>query len=227
MMCDVPAVSLIIPVRETSPDILLEKLRALHDGEFTDFEIVVVDDCSPVDMRPFTGFALVRDCLRLDDPMPFNMPAAKNAGARVARSDWLMFSDVDVVFGSGEIRRLIESAAGGDCVIGQTMIPDGKGWKPHKHWQRRICCLAAVRRKLFDLVGGFEESMRGHYGYEDDLFFARVKKRGRIVWTEAARARMRRLDKGAEELAGARFDLQTNREKYHRFIISEGLDVGC
>ena len=110
MMCDVPAVSLIIPVRETSPDILLEKLRALHDGEFTDFEIIIVDDCSPVDMRPFTGFALVRDCLRLDDPIPFNMPAAKNAGARVARGDWLMFSDVDVVFGSGEIRRLIEES---------------------------------------------------------------------------------------------------------------------
>ena len=66
----VPSISVIVPVRERTADLLLSKLQNLGDGDFRDFEVIVVDNHSSVKMAdhivpgkyPFS----VR-CLRFDD----------------------------------------------------------------------------------------------------------------------------------------------------------------
>lgn len=101
-----PAVSLILPTQGTRAS-LLTALRSARAQDFASFEIVVVDDS--VDGADWTQRPGLATCLA--DPrvrvVPFNQgrgcAAAKNAGWRAARGDWLCYLDDDNEYFPGKI----------------------------------------------------------------------------------------------------------------------------
>lgn len=101
-----PAVSLILPTQGTRAS-LLAALRSARAQDFRSFEIVVVDDS--VDGADWAQRPELAACLA--DPrvrvVPFNQgrgcAAAKNAGWRAARGDWLCYLDDDNEYLPGKI----------------------------------------------------------------------------------------------------------------------------
>lgn len=107
----VPEVSVIVPARneEASLGVCLESLLAQRGVEY---EVVVVDDASTDRTREiaqsFAGVRLVEaDALRPGSTGKCNALAG---GARVARGQWLLFTDADTVHLPGSLAASLEEA---------------------------------------------------------------------------------------------------------------------
>ncbi len=166
-----PALSVVIPAYERAGTIgrTLESVRA---QVLTDFEVIVVDDGSSDD----TAEAARRHAA--DDPRVrvvqcahAGVAAARNAGARVATGEHLVFLDCDDEVDERWLARLHEEAhaRGGpapDLVFGaaRAVVPGGET----RHWRIEHLGPAfgsidgvffpgmfAVRRSLFAEVGGY------------------------------------------------------------------------
>jgi glycosyltransferase involved in cell wall biosynthesis len=193
-------------------------LAALRDqrGDHGDYEVVVVDDCSTDGTPEFLAewSAKCSRCRSLRQEQNRGQGAARNAGAKGARGDILLFVDDDIVVDDGYIAahlRAHRSAASPISVIGNLRLPaeavtrsnfaryvHGRylgyrravgrldlGNLPPKHFGSGI---ASVRRADFEAVGGFEEQIR-YYGFEDVLMGQRLAGRGvRLVFAADARA---------------------------------------
>jgi len=127
-------------------------------------EFIVVDDCSdtPLDIDP--GHLDVR-LFRVIDDIAWNMPGCKNLAAVQARSDWLLFFDVDNVIEPDGFARLI---AGLPQLDASTLyrfrrIHDGREVDSHIN-------TLLMSRRGFLRAGMIDEDFAGHYGYEDVHF---------------------------------------------------------
>jgi glycosyltransferase involved in cell wall biosynthesis len=176
----VPSISVIVPVRERTADLLLSKLQNLGDGDFRDFEVIVVDNHSSVKMAdhivpgkyPFS----VR-CLRFDDTIPYNVPTDRNRGYALAKGVWLCFSDVDYSFSSKDLGVLFAKAQEHPSSWIKGMkgrIKDG-GVRIDRRWKDAgACYFSLLPRNLFEEAGRFEEAFAGHYGHDDSLLTYRL-----------------------------------------------------
>lgn len=103
-----PPISIIIPFHGQAPRVLA-CLRSVAASDYGDFEIIVVDDCSPGDtadriVADFPAARIVR--------LPENLGAAgaRNEGMRRARGEYFFFVDSDVVVESDTLKILVETA---------------------------------------------------------------------------------------------------------------------
>jgi GT2 family glycosyltransferase len=181
-----PRLSLVVSVLESYEVVrrqLLHLGRVLPPG----CELVLVDDGSEPSLE--VVFAAVAKpyaaTLHLThDRRPWTQPKGRNAGARLARADRLLFFDVDHIL----TREVLD-----ECLRYQ-------GDK--LHWVRRPAVLDAdgrvvtdlavlreygltdeapsvhgnsflIRKSLFDRLGGYDESFCGRYGGDDVDFNAR------------------------------------------------------
>jgi cellulose synthase/poly-beta-1,6-N-acetylglucosamine synthase-like glycosyltransferase len=148
-------------------------------------EIVVVDDSS-TDATATVARQHGARVIRVEHQQ---ISATRNAGARSARGDILIFVDADTLVNAqviqSALRALRAGAVGGGCV------PRFEGWLPV--WWKLVYPFAvgAVRlmrlpggacqfctRDAFEATGGFSEA---HYAAEDALFVQALKRRGRFV----------------------------------------------
>jgi glycosyltransferase involved in cell wall biosynthesis len=106
-----PAVSVIVPARneEACLEACLESLVAQRG---VDFEIIVVDDGSSDRTREiatsFAGLQVIEP-----GPLPAGWTGKNNAvtaGAKVARGEWLLFTDADTVHRPGSLARALAEA---------------------------------------------------------------------------------------------------------------------
>jgi hypothetical protein len=107
-----PPLSVIAPCRDEAPGVE-RAARSLVGQDYPDLEVVFVDD------RSTDGTAAILDRLAAADPrltvvhvdtLPggwLGKPHACQRGADVARGAWLLFTDGDVVFEPGALRRAI------------------------------------------------------------------------------------------------------------------------
>ncbi len=201
-------VSIIIPVREENADLLVYKLEKLEEGSFCDFEVIIVDDCSPRHMENLGKFKFPYSILRLDDPTPYNMTVARNRGADIARGEWIGFTDVDISFSSDDMKSLLERTIsnGSEVGIGCVKLPHGihPGWKDGLTW------FGVMTKSIFLRAGKFDEGFRGHYGWDDILLHRALSKLTNFTYVDSIFAYCRRLDKGS---AGG-VDIETNRRKF-------------
>jgi glycosyltransferase involved in cell wall biosynthesis len=106
-----PTVSVIVPARNEE-SCLADCLRSLTTQSGVTFEIIVVDDHSTDRTREI---ALSFPNVRVVDagPLPNGWTGKNNAvtvGARVARGDWLLFTDADTVHLPGSLSRSLDEA---------------------------------------------------------------------------------------------------------------------
>jgi glycosyltransferase involved in cell wall biosynthesis len=183
----VTRVSIIIPAYNEE-FLLGATLCALQEGVAAldiPAEIIVVDDGSTdrtAEIARQHGTRVVSVHLR-------HIAAARNAGARAASGDLLVFVDADTIVPPMVLTRAVEAieagAAGGGAGVRQDT--DEPKWAAAAvrvaAWILRIAkwaagCFLFVRRDVFERAGGFDE----RYFASEEIHLSRaIKKHGRFV----------------------------------------------
>ena len=170
----------------------VENMLATTPG---DTEIVVVDDQSDDGSTEDTILAHPRVRL-LRGERPLGISAARNLGGRAARGRVVVFSDAHCAGRGDWLPPILDALA--DPTVGE--VAPGIGYLDERHgigygftwttpnirmsWLRRsgddptdvpfLCgCFLAMRREVFDEVGGFDEGMY-RWGFEDSELSLRL-----------------------------------------------------
>ncbi len=99
---------------------------------------------------------------------PFSLARARNRGAQRAVSEWLIFSDVDMVYEDDLFARML--ALGVPAVVGASRADViSTDLSAHGEFYHCSCAPLLIRRDLFESVGGYCEDYVG-WGYEDSQF---------------------------------------------------------
>ncbi len=209
----VPRVSIVIPVYNHIEATLICLRSILADvDERTAFEVITVDDgssdASAEQLPQIDGLRYVRN------PQNLGFIGACNAGAAVARGEFLIFLNNDTAVQPGWLDALIETfeqhpqagLVGSKLVYpdgllqeaGGIVFADGSGWNygrfddpadPRYNFVREVdyCSGAAIaiRKSLFDELGGFDSHYAPAY-YEDTDLAMKVRVRGLSVLYQPA-----------------------------------------
>lgn len=187
--------SVIIPVHNGS-ETLGALLDSLENSSFTDFEVICVDDCSSDDSSRIAGEAGA-GVIKLESRS--GPAAARNRGAAAASGNILLFLDSDVEVDHRmieEIARTFRIHPEIAAAVGvYSKEPASKGfWPAYKAVQSyyfRECfkdehitwfwgSMGAVRKEIFESIGGFNESYRNP-GLEDVELGRRLAEKGKIL----------------------------------------------
>jgi glycosyltransferase involved in cell wall biosynthesis len=163
----------------------LSAIGSAMESVGAEHEVIVVDDCS-LDATSSIARQHTTRVFRVEHR---HIAATRNAGAREARGDILIFVDADTLVNApvvqSVLRSIREGAVGGGCV------PQFDGWLPL--WWRAVYPFFAVGARLlrqpggsclfstrsaFEAAGGFSEV---HFAAEDALFASALKRVGRFV----------------------------------------------
>ncbi|MCF4994835.1 glycosyltransferase [Pseudomonas syringae] len=182
-------ISIVIPMFNEARHIgrtLLSAQKAAHAADL-ECELIVVDngstDQGPYIARQFGAQVLVQPGVHIG--------ALRNLGAAVARGEWLAFIDADVEMPENWLVTLIELESEGKAdVFGLDLHTPAQAPWYATAWQRRTLqplthrshavewlpsSNLLMRRRWFDAVGGFNESLRTG---EDKEFTLRLHKQG-------------------------------------------------
>lgn len=185
-----PSFSAVIPAHNEG-DSLQRTVHALLATLPADGEIVVVDDGSSDGCADFldSGYPAVR---RLRPPVRLGAPAARNAGARDARGELLVFCDAHVIppFGWADSFEAVLrdesvgavgpaiSVVGAPARIGYGLIwrDDALNveWLPRRQSDPYPVpilggCFVGVRRDVFRETGGFDDGLEGCGGEDAEM----------------------------------------------------------
>lgn len=164
-----PEVSVVMATRDRRA--MLERaLGCLAAQEGSRFEVVVVDDASTDDTVAYlreveaSSEGLVRVVTRARSGGP---AAARNSGWRIARGEWVAFTDDDCEADGEWLAEALRTAraTGADIVQGRT-IPNPT--HPRTTWRRTVhvprfshkyqTCNLVVRKELLERLEGFDET---------------------------------------------------------------------
>jgi GT2 family glycosyltransferase len=185
-----PLLTVVIPVYNGGPQ--LERcLDALLASDFSDYEIVVVDDGSTDDSA---SLARARGVPVLQHGARSGPAAARNLGASHARGSIVLFLDADVVVRRDTLARLSAHfrALGVAAVFGSyDDAPEAVGFvSQYKNLQHHFvhqqssamaetfwAGCGAIRRKAFAAVGGFDERKYRRPSIEDIELGYRLRRK--------------------------------------------------
>ena len=149
------------------------------------YEIVVVDDASSdatADIARAHGARLVRVALR-------HIAATRNAGARAASGELLVFVDADTLVPPDTARAAVDAMRQGAVGGGAPLRFDGAvplsvrvltavAMAAFRALGRAAGCFIFCTRAAFDAIGGFDEA---YFGAEDLVMSRALKRHGRFV----------------------------------------------
>lgn len=191
-------VSVIVPAHRAA-HLLPDTLGALRASQVDalDWELIVVDDGSD-DATATVAAALSDRVISL--PAPARGPgAARNAGAAVARGEWLLFVDADVRVHPNTLHRFVDSVAthpNATAIFGAyDARPAGEGlvsrYRNLLHRYVHLCGagladsfwagLGGVRRDRFLAVGGFDAQRYAAPAIEDIELGYRLRDAGDTI----------------------------------------------
>jgi glycosyltransferase involved in cell wall biosynthesis len=189
--------SVIIPVRDRL-DSLKRCLKSLKESKFSNFEVIVVDDCSQEDCSEVVikyGYKAVRLNKR------FCSWYARNKGAELAEGDVLLFLDSDMVLQPDTLNRIHDffslnhyAAISGICDEGEiqgNLPTQYKNLWIHYSYLRSpdnfdwfISGIGAVKREIFFDLKGFDVSFNTKTGGGDLEFGRRLKEAGQKIFLD-------------------------------------------
>jgi glycosyltransferase involved in cell wall biosynthesis len=187
-----PRMSVIVPVHNNASD-LVQCIAALKPSASADTEIIVVDDASTDDTPAAARTSRVRVVEMSRNSGP---GAARNQGAARARGDVLVFVDADVVVAADaldRIRRAFDADPELAAVFGsydaspraQGVVSQYRNLLHHfTHQQANSAAstfwagCGAVRRDVFEALGGFDGSRFDRPSIEDIDLGVRMRRAG-------------------------------------------------
>jgi glycosyltransferase involved in cell wall biosynthesis len=187
-----PSLSFIIPAYNEAQllaSTLIAIERAAHAVRST-FEVIVVDDAS----RDRTA-EVARACgARVIAVNCRQIAATRNAGAREATGEWLVFVDADTIISTTVLQQAIAAltagAIGGGCLVrfdgrvpryGRLLIALLS--PVYRALGLAAGCFLFCTRQAFDAVGGFDERL---FAAEEVVLSRALRRRGRFVLLRAA-----------------------------------------
>ncbi|HEU5154913.1 MAG TPA: glycosyltransferase [Gemmatimonadales bacterium] len=180
-------ISFVVPAYNEE-ELLGATLDAIHTAASAtgqDYEIVVADDGS----SDRTALVARAHGARVVSVSNRQIAATRNAGAREASGDLLIFVDADTIVNHEVVRAAFESVGAGAIGGGAAVRFQGRlPWyvqvlEPLAVWTFRMAGLAAgcflfATREAFDASGGFDQSL---YGAEEIALSRALKRQGRFV----------------------------------------------
>lgn len=166
-----------------------------------DRELIVVDDASNDPGYPALAARYPGQMRLITQPKNAGPSAARNAGARIARGEYLIFTDDDCVappYWLDWFDNIVTQNPDIDLIGGYARpLPHVKRWTPTRWapfqfmqlgiWYSDeivvLCssCHLAVRKRWYDRIGGFREQMRWA---EDRNLTYRLRRAGAIIYTD-------------------------------------------
>jgi glycosyltransferase involved in cell wall biosynthesis len=232
---DVPVVSIIVPAFNAYPAIE-QALVSCEDQTLGDFEVVVVDDGSDQGLAPLLNqYSFTLEVHRQSNQ---GASAARNAGARLSRGDYLVFLDADDVLRPRCVEVIAEGAASGAATIyGGIEVIDVATSIRESHLPHRLGPAFndvegiflpgayAVRKDLFLRIGGFSSGLR--YGEHSELGLRLVEElrdEANPAWSSNEVVVTKYHDRGPQRYAhydqarkeGAEYVVQVHRERLAR-----------
>jgi glycosyltransferase involved in cell wall biosynthesis len=188
-----PAMSVIVPAFNAAA-YLRRCLEAVFASDGRSYECIVVDDGSTDDSAAIAGRAGAR-VVRISEG-PFGPAHARNRGAEAARGKILFFLDADIVLAPGALRRvatLFQERTDVAAVFGSyDNCPAAPGVVSryrnllhhfvHQNGNREASTFwagcGAIRRGVFEKIGGFDEQRFSRPSIEDIELGYRLRKAG-------------------------------------------------
>jgi cellulose synthase/poly-beta-1,6-N-acetylglucosamine synthase-like glycosyltransferase len=163
----------------------LDSLRAAGGALEEPFEIIVADDAST---DGTARLALARGA-RVVSVKRRQIAATRNAGARKARGDLLLFVDADTVAPVDTVLAAVAALRAGAVGGGASVTFDGRLSRPARVFVHLFMmlyrgtgfaagCFIFATRQAFEAAGGFDERV---YGAEEVLLSWKLRRRGRFV----------------------------------------------
>ncbi len=172
------SVSVVVPARNERPRIH-ECLRSLmgQDYERDRYEVIVVDDGS-TDRTAEVAASYGVTLLRLPGPSPAGGAIARNWGVARARGEIIAFTDADCVPARDWLRKLVgpfrdetvgacagDVIGSGDSLVARYVERTGafrlESFRRVRPWPIFVTANVAYRRKVFEVLGGFDPFLRG------------------------------------------------------------------
>lgn len=193
-----PYLSIIIPAYNASAT-LLSLVRSLKKSFYKNFEIIVGDDASHEQYLLGSGVTIIR-LTRNRGPA-----AARNTAVKRARGDILVFFDADVICYPDTLRNIAEKFKKDRDLTAITGVwdkhqhtkaffPQFKALRDWSYWTNErdrdgyyylfSTRVAAIRREVFQRLGGFNEAFRQ---MEDVELTYRIAKRYAIIFAPDVR----------------------------------------
>ena len=186
-------ISFVIPAynEEVMVGATVRALRASASAVGEPYEVLVVDDASDdrtAEVASAAGASVLRVNLR-------QISAVRNAGARAARGDLLVFVDADTLVPEETLRAMLAAIARGAVGGGARVRFDAHGIGA---WKRRVSeagcwllfrlgfaggCFVFARRTAFENAGGFDER---YYASEEIHLKLALARLGRFEVVRAA-----------------------------------------
>lgn len=168
------------------------KMLATHYNHLAGFstatklqmELVIVDDGSQVapavDVPRPEGLPPLQ-IWRIKEDKFFNWPGARNLGAKVARGEWLLITDLDHMVPEDTARAMMADVVAGTVYrFARLDYPEltptlGKRGEHKRHpnsW--------GMEKSMYWKIGGHDEFFSGHYGF-DGVYHSRVEQHAKII----------------------------------------------
>ncbi len=180
-------ISVVVPVYNGART-LAECLEAIGASDYSNYEVIVVDDASTDESHEIAGRY---HCRVVSLPVNQGAACAKNAGARAALGDIVFFTDADVMIEDNTLSIIAEdfqddSLTGVVGLLGRRLRYDEfcsqfKNLWMHYTYRRQpkyvglfFTSVASIRRDRFLAMGGFDEEYRGASVTEDIEFGQRL-----------------------------------------------------
>ena len=193
-------ISFIVPAHNEAP-LLGETIAALHQaGSYCGqhYEIIVVNDSSSDD----TGRVAREHKAQVVDVDYRHIAATRNAGARAAQGDWLIFVDADTLVSPALVNAALQALWRGACGGGAAIGLMGRPTRMEKLTVSLLCrafrwtkiapgCFIYCTKEAFAQVGGFDE---GLFAAEDVVISRALARTGRFeILREKARTSDRKM----------------------------------
>jgi glycosyltransferase involved in cell wall biosynthesis len=192
--------SVIIPTHNRR-ELLMKKLHALEVQNPSEV-IVVADGCTDDTVKALQLYSPNYSLRFLETPGK-GAAFARNAGAREAKGDYLLFSDDDVISKVGWLETHKHASGPNTVVVGKLLLPrhlkhGATMTGPKAFWWNATGANTSLSRSLFFHAGAYDESFAAYGGEDPDLGW-RLKTAG-ANFAFAENALAEHWDEGFEEM---------------------------
>jgi glycosyltransferase involved in cell wall biosynthesis len=192
-MQDTPKLSVLVAFRDREPIRVERFLAGLAQQTFRDFELIFVDYGSPLDLaaqareivsrHPFARY-VYNDARG----MLWNKAQALNSGAHLSRGEYLLCTDIDLIYSRTALGHLASAARTDTVTYGAFQrlprrfqdwprLADGEVRNLPPSHRNAVGAVQLVPREAFFRVRGLDEFFR-IWGAEDYDFYARLERAG-------------------------------------------------